>query len=568
MVKFWEVATWRAMATWSPEGKFRWLTLAYSPDGEILAVAKHLSPTTLCDPGSREVRFTLDTNAWSLAFSPQGTVLATAAGGTFTENVGTAILWNYRTGEKLRTLPNSGNRLAFSHDGKVLATGSASSISLWDPATGQLVTHIPETGVVTSLAISPDGRRLAMSNFKGELKLWDVATGQVAAELTGHTARVWCLAFSPDGKRLATASSDQTIRLWDMTSPERLAQLPRVLRGHGSEVWTLTFSPDGKLLATGSKDGTVRLWSTADHPASEVIPNAQAGYNRWGRGRPVFSADSKAVAGRNGKAQISVWDTASKNVIAVWDGPGRLLALTSNAETLTVLVTNPAVQRWEVRTRSLQTSIPLGSRQSLLCPKLSADGTALLTGQEDGTVVLWNAASGNALWTWRAHKSEIRAFTFSPDRQILATAGDDKTCKLWRLATHQLLATLSGHSSGVSAVTFSPDGKTLATGSYDNTIKLWDVVSRKELATLPGHKEGLGDVAFSPDGKTLASGSGDRTLKLWHLATRREIITFKHPMDVLWVAFAPNGQYLLSATLDGELRLRHAPPLSQCQIEP
>jgi eukaryotic-like serine/threonine-protein kinase len=566
-IKFWDLATRREMATWSPEGKFSWLTLAYSPDGKILAVAKHLSPTTLCDAESREVRLTLVTNAFSLAFSPQGALLATAAGGTLGESVGTTTLWNYRTGEKLRTFPNSGNRLAFSPDGKILATGGGSSTSLWDPSTGQLVKRIPKTGTVTSLALSPDGRRLAMSNMDGAPMLWDVATGQLTAVLTGHTTRVWCLAFSPDGKLLATASSDQTIRLWDMTSPERHAQPPRVLRGHGSEVWTLAFSPDGKLLATGSKDGTVRLWSTAEHPATDVIPNALAGYNRYFMPQPVFSPDCIALVERSGTSDCTVWDTTSAKAIAVCKGAVYPLALSSNAAVLTFLSTNHSLQTWEVRTRQTRTSIPLAPLRSLCFAGLSPDRRALLTGQQDGTVAFWDAASGKMLRTCRAHTRPIRAFAFSPDSQVVVSASEDTTCKLWSLATQQELATLSGHRSGVFAVAFSPDGTRLATGSIDNTIKLWDVASRRELTTLAGHKEGVFRVAFSADGKTLASASDDRTVKLWHLATHREIITFKYDAKVFCVAFAPTGDCLLSATVDGALQLRHAPPFRETDAE-
>ncbi len=114
------------------------------------------------------------------------------------------------------------------------------------------------TSSVSSVAFSPDGKTLA-SGSTWEIRLWDVETGQVKHTLTEHSDRVYSVAFSPDGKTLASGSWDNTVRLWDVET----GQVKITLTGHSDNVWSVAFSPDGNTLASGGGDGTVLLWDTS-----------------------------------------------------------------------------------------------------------------------------------------------------------------------------------------------------------------------------------------------------------------------------------------------------------------
>src|SRR5437763_1966979 len=92
---------------------------------------------------------------------------------------------------------------------------------------------------------------------------------------------------------------------------------------------------------------------------------------------------------------------------------------------------------------------------------------------------------------------------YSPDGKTLASEGNDGTVRLWDVATGKERATIKGHAGDVNSVSYRPDGKTLASARDDNTILLWDVATGKGRATL---KRVVKSVAYSPDGKTLASG--------------------------------------------------------------
>ena len=157
-------------------------------------------------------------------------------------------------------------------DGLVLASiqGGAGAVILENSTNVFVRGAGPWARAEQSLAFTPDGSAIiAARNVLSErgvfvLSIWDARSGKEigrlpeTAEQIEHTGVISSIAFSPDGQTLATASMDHSIRLWDFKQRKRIA----TLHGHVSEVWALAFAPDGKTILTGGKDGSVKLWDT------------------------------------------------------------------------------------------------------------------------------------------------------------------------------------------------------------------------------------------------------------------------------------------------------------------
>jgi WD40 repeat protein len=199
---------------------------------------------------------------YAAALSPDARTLATGGG---TQGFpGEVKLWDAQAQRERASLHGHTDfvrAVAFSHDGAVLATGSADElVKLWDVHTAQeRATLRGHDGGVYALAFSPDGRTLASGGTDNTIKLWDLQTGQERASLAGHTGPVLGVTFTPNDTTLASASLDGTVRLWDRNTHRELA----VLRGHTDRINCLTFSPDGKVLASGGFDRIPRLWYAA-----------------------------------------------------------------------------------------------------------------------------------------------------------------------------------------------------------------------------------------------------------------------------------------------------------------
>ncbi len=129
--------------------------------------------------------------------------------------------------------------------------------------------------------------------------------------------------------------------------------------------------------------------------------------------------------------------------------------------------------------------------------------------------------------TLKGHIGRVFAVAFSPDGRRIVTGAEDNTAKVWDAANGTNLLTLKGHAYWVMSAAYSPDGQRIVTGSYDLVAKVWEAATGRELLTLRGHTRGALAVSFSPDGQRILTGSADHTAKVWQAAGAGQIAAWQ-----------------------------------------
>jgi RNA polymerase sigma factor (sigma-70 family) len=266
------------------------------------------------------VRFQHSTSVNSVAFSPDGKLVATGSAH------GELRVWDAATGKIVqRCIGPYGSVfqcIAFSPDGKYLVSDKDGG-GLWEVATGKKLWRVTfdHAGAVHTLEFSPDGKTIAVGcSVRNTIYLCDAATGQMTRKIEGHTDGVPLVAFGKDGKTLVSGSTDKTARIWDLATDKEVKRFQEQ-----SAVTGLALSPDGKLLATRTEK-SVRLWEIASgkelrsikvDPLRLIDPNDMA-----------FSPDSKSLA-----ANATLWDVATGKESVHFEMSGWAIAFAPDGKT-------------------------------------------------------------------------------------------------------------------------------------------------------------------------------------------------------------------------------------------
>jgi WD40 repeat protein len=453
--------------------------------------------------------------------------------------------------------------LAFAPDGKVLASAADSGLGVWDVATGTALPWSQPAVRAQLVRFSPDGKTLLA--FEGGdrqgapqvWRRWEAGTGKPLGQTplgvhAVHLATRACL--SADGKVLLVPSGEECFSLWDIPAGKLLREFKAERRSGGS----YALSPDGRTVAVMDRQGRVGVYDAAGkrlrrfEADGDCYPSA-------------FSPDGKYLVASTPQS-LHVWEVATGKAVRTVRGcrggvafaPGGGLMACGDVR---------AVRLFAVPSFRELRALEEHNNRSVTELTFSRDGKRLAGALNHG-VAIWDVASGKQLNRPAGHQAPVCVLTFSRDGRALASGDEHGVAAVWDLPRRVVRQRFSGHFTGVRALAFRPDGQALATGDgypqgttgpLDAYIRLWDLGTGRRTHEWRAHLNAVRGLAFSPDGKRLVSAGGDGRLRSWDAGSGQRLWQARVSLgQYTSAALSADGRTVLFASVSGQLGLWRA----------
>jgi WD40 repeat protein len=388
-------------------------------------------------------------------------------------------IWDIATNELINILNISGvvSNLAFDETGETLFTQSGSTLTLWDPRTGEVLKeHTWANKPLGQLVVNPTFTKVAVVGEE-QVSLLNMEDGELIGEVSGFYARSEAFALSPDGMSVAFSSGHSSwnsvyLGTWDLNTGERSIFGGKPMQSL-TGVGFMTFLPDGQLLTNEYEESHLLLWDVHSGEQQQVFKLDGEPYTF------TLSPDGGILA--TGHYQfVELWDRSTgSSLSSIGFFPSSILDLAFSAD---------------------------GDMLAF-----AASGMVAFGGYED-FAVLWDVANDQEL---QAHhlfgeNNHIGDVAISPDGEIFAYSVG-QTILLRDVIAASSLGRLVGHEGRIVDFTFSPDGRLIISIGEDNTLRFWDVQATKLLHTIDVLADGM---ALTPTGDMIILVSGG-TLRIW-----------------------------------------------------
>ncbi|KAF3931384.1 hypothetical protein ABW19_dt0200605 [Dactylella cylindrospora] len=533
-------------------------SLTFSRDGTLLAFGSEDGTIWVWELSENRYQYVLTGNSKCiscLSFSSQGQLVSGFAGGFVKQwKYGTENC--YATWESASVFLRSLNPLMLKYnldttepddklqiysvlvapDGGLLASLvlEYSRLMLWDSRTKKCGLLSVERGRITCTSFSHDGSLLASGSALGIIKIWDLDAWGCHAVFNGHSTSVIYLSFLSE-TYLASCSARGEVGHWAFSAPEKGKPVPQYTPLSGFT--GIRFSPNGKFLISLSVGDTIKLWDATTggflyRLQSSQIVNIDSNI--------AFSPNSKRLAVAD-QSTIKIWDITSKYAKVAFHIKG--FAPEENLIRLSFLLNDSLLVTTRADGETVIELLDIFTGERIILPEFadarpsafSPDGKILAVGTDNGAVRLWDIMGERDHGQLWGHQTKVESTDFSPDGKLLLSTCESRVI-LWDLETMQLHTTLDMDGGHFLQGIFSPDSKLLVASlcsppqrSCENTkIKLWDTQTGKCYDEFGTGGSYFGIRSFSSNGKLLMGSSeelGMLTVTFWRFGIRMELIS-------------------------------------------